>query len=92
METNRLITDAVNLYSVSRTTGITYTPLSGATTISSWRNTTNIDDNMSNSLPIGFSYVYNGIRSDSFRVSNFRLYYFQYYFWCNRQVQVLTDT
>jgi len=64
-----LITDAVNLYSVSRTTGITYTPLSGANTISSWRNTTNIDDNMSNSLPIGFSYVYNGVRSDSFRVS-----------------------
>ncbi|MBX7043539.1 MAG: fibronectin type III domain-containing protein [Ignavibacteria bacterium] len=64
-----VLTDAVNLYSVSRTTGITYTPLTGANTISSWRNTTNIDDNMSNNLPIGFPFVYNGVRSESFRVS-----------------------
>ena len=64
-----VITDAVNLYSVARTTGITYTPLTGANTISSWRNTTNIDDNMSNDLPIGFPFVYNGVRSESFRVS-----------------------
>ncbi len=64
-----VITDAVNIYSVSRSTGITYTPLTGANTISSWRNGTDIDDNLSNSLPIGFSFVYNGVRADSFRVS-----------------------
>ncbi|MEP7169512.1 MAG: fibronectin type III domain-containing protein [Bacteroidota bacterium] len=64
---------AVNVYSVTRTTGITYTPLAGASPVSSWRNGTGTpisrDDNLSNNQPIGFPFVYNGVRSDSFRVS-----------------------
>ena len=61
--------DAVNVYSVARSTGITYTPLAGATSVTSWRNGVDIDDNLSNNQPIGFSFIYNGVRTDSFRVS-----------------------
>lgn len=68
-KTPRYQSDAVNVYSVVRTTGISYTPIAGGTSVTSWRNGTNIDDNLSNNQPIGFSYVYNGVRSDSFRVS-----------------------
>ncbi|MEO6695288.1 MAG: fibronectin type III domain-containing protein [Ignavibacteria bacterium] len=61
--------DAVNVYGVTRTTGITYTPIAGGTSVTSWRNLANIDDNMSNNQPIGFSLVYNGVRSTEFRVN-----------------------
>lgn len=60
---------AVNVYVPTRTTGITYTSITGGTFVTSWRNGADLDDNLSNNLPIGFSYVYNGIRTDSFRVS-----------------------
>ncbi|HMQ67925.1 MAG TPA: hypothetical protein PKA90_02995 [Ignavibacteria bacterium] len=59
--------DAVNVYAVTRTTGITYTPIAG-NTISSWRSGSGADDNLSNAVPIGFSFVYNGVRADSFLV------------------------
>lgn len=59
--------DAVNVYAVTRTTGITYTPIAGST-ISSWRSGAGADDNLSNAVPIGFSFVYNGVRADSFLV------------------------
>ncbi|MEZ4691895.1 MAG: hypothetical protein R3A12_17765 [Ignavibacteria bacterium] len=59
--------DAVNVYAVTRTTGITYTPIAG-NNISSWRSGAGADDNLSNAVPIGFSFVYNGVRVDSFLV------------------------
>jgi len=66
-------TEAINVYAVTRTTGITYTPVAGGTSVTSWRNgnsgTIAQDDNLSNNQPIGFSFVYNGVRTDSFRVS-----------------------
>src|ERR1043166_2074773 len=62
--------DAVNNYPVTRTTGITYTSIVGSgTNITSWRNGLSTDDNMSNSQPIGFNFVYNGVVYQNFLVS-----------------------
>lgn len=55
-------------YTATRATGITYTPLSGATSVSTWLNTTSTD-NMSASLPIGFSFPFDGVNHTQFRVS-----------------------
>lgn len=62
--------DAVNLYPVTRTTGITFSSISGTgTSVASWRNGTSLDDNLSNSLPIGFNFTYNGGVYQNFRLS-----------------------
>jgi hypothetical protein len=49
-------------YDVTRTTGITYNSISGTgIVISSWRNPNNSpDDNLSNAIPIGFPFPYQG--------------------------------
>jgi len=60
--------EAVNLYTVGYTTGITYTPVTGGTAVTSWRGSSS-NDNMSNNQPIGFVFVYNGNIAEYFRVS-----------------------
>ncbi|MDX6692429.1 MAG: trimeric autotransporter adhesin [Blastocatellia bacterium] len=61
---------AVNNYAPTRTTGITYGSISGTgTSVTSWRNTTSLDDNLSNNQPIGFTFIYNGGAFQNFRVS-----------------------
>ena len=48
-------------YTVTRTTGITYTSISGSgTAISSWKNGTDADDNLSNAITIPFSFPFDG--------------------------------
>lgn len=54
---------------VSRSTGTSYTSIFPATSITTWRNSANTDDNLSNNQPIGFNFVYNGTSYSSFRVS-----------------------
>ncbi len=50
-------------YDVTRTTGISYSSISGSgNTISSWRNPSgSSDDNLSNAIPIGFTFLYHGV-------------------------------
>ncbi|HEX9988370.1 MAG TPA: fibronectin type III domain-containing protein [Chloroflexia bacterium] len=61
---------AMNNYVPSRTTGITYSSISGTgTSVTSWGNSANTDDNLSNSQPIGFTFIYNGQAVTQFRVS-----------------------
>jgi hypothetical protein len=60
----------VNTYDVSRFTSVTYTSIAGTgTAVSSWRNGTNTDDNLSNSIPIGFNFTYDGGVRTAFLVS-----------------------
>jgi uncharacterized repeat protein (TIGR02543 family) len=62
--------EAVNLYPVTRATAITFNSISGTgTSVGSWRNAASLDDNLSNSLPIGFSFTYNGGVYQNFRLS-----------------------
>lgn len=57
-------------YQVTRQTGITFTSISTTgTSFSGWRNTTSIDDNRSNSTPIGFTFNYIGQDYTSFSAS-----------------------
>ncbi|MGK4568341.1 beta strand repeat-containing protein [Flavobacterium sp. 3HN19-14] len=63
-------------YNVTRTTGTPYTSIFPATNVTSWRNNTTgsgsgamSDDNLSNTQPIGFSFVYNGTSYSNFLVS-----------------------
>lgn len=52
------------------TNGITYTSISGSgTSVSSWKNGTNTDDNLSTSIPIGFGFGYEGATFSNFLVS-----------------------
>ncbi|MCU1267767.1 MAG: hypothetical protein JWM21_4085 [Acidobacteria bacterium] len=61
---------AVNNYAVTRTTGITFSSISGTgTSVTTWRNGTSLDDNLSNNQPIGFPFLYNGGAYQNFRVS-----------------------
>jgi hypothetical protein len=57
-------------FTVTRTTGITYNTISTTgTSFAGWRNTTSIDDNRSNSTPIGFNFNYIGVDYTSFSAS-----------------------
>ncbi len=58
-------------YTPSRTTGITFTSISGTgTSFPSWRNTTtSTDDNMSTAVPIGFNFLYDGVQVCEVNVS-----------------------
>ena len=58
-------------FNVTRTTGITYNSIAGTgTSMSGWRNTsTNTDDNLSTSQPIGFAFPYKGATYSNFSVS-----------------------
>lgn len=72
LEFSTLYTQSLQNYSVSRTTGITYTSI--ATTgnsIGAWRNngTFGQDDNRSYPIPLGFDFWYNGVRFDEISVS-----------------------
>ncbi len=50
-------------YTATRNTGITYTSISGTGNVfPSWRNGLNTDDNMSTAVPIGFDFVYDGVK------------------------------
>jgi hypothetical protein len=51
----------LDAYTVTRTTAVTFTSISGTgTAVTSWKNGTNRDDNMSNPIPIGFGFPYDG--------------------------------
>jgi len=52
-------------YTASRTTGITYTPLSSGSTFT-WRNGTDTDDNRSDATNIGFDFWFLGTRITQF--------------------------
>ncbi len=58
-------------FDVTKSTGITYNSISGTgTSNTGWRNTTtNTDDNMSTSQPIGFSFPYKGVNYTNFSMS-----------------------
>jgi hypothetical protein len=57
-------------FSVSRTTGITFTSISGTgTSFAGWRAGTSIDDNRSNATPIGFTFNYMGTDYTTFSAS-----------------------
>ncbi|MBI2967456.1 MAG: gliding motility-associated C-terminal domain-containing protein [Bacteroidetes bacterium] len=58
----------LDAYTVTRTTGIAYSDISGATAVSTWRNGTSTDNTSAN-LPIGFSFEYDGGIHTQFRVS-----------------------
>jgi gliding motility-associated-like protein len=63
------VASGIDTYTVTRNTGITYTNISGTgTAVSSWRNGTS-DDNLSNTLNIGFNFLYDGGNHTQFRVS-----------------------
>lgn len=67
-----MLAQSVANYSVTRTTGITYTSIASTGTSFIWRNTsggaTN-DDNRSIATPIGFDFWYLGVRYTSFSAS-----------------------
>ncbi len=51
----------LDTYTVTRTTGITYTSISGSgTAVTSWKNGADADDNMSTAITIPFSFPYDG--------------------------------
>ncbi|MFO0385781.1 MAG: GEVED domain-containing protein, partial [Flavobacteriales bacterium] len=58
-------------FNATRSTGITYTSIaSTGTSVGSWRNgPTNTDDNLSDNIPIGFSFGYQGTTYTDMRVS-----------------------
>ena len=62
-------TSALN-FDVTRSTGVAFNSISATgLSISGWHNGTNTDDNLSNSTPIGFNFVYSGVTYTSFLVS-----------------------
>jgi gliding motility-associated-like protein len=51
----------LDTYTVTRNTGITFTNISGTgTAVTSWKNSTDIDDNLSTSITIPFNFLYDG--------------------------------
>ena len=57
-------------YEVTRSTGITFNSISSTgNSVSSWRSGFSTDDNLSNAVPIGFNFSYNGSLYSSFLVS-----------------------
>ncbi|MFM9052521.1 MAG: hypothetical protein ACKOKF_09460, partial [Bacteroidota bacterium] len=57
-------------YNVNRSTGISYNSISSTgNSIASWRNSANTDDNLSQSIPIGFNFNYVGGNFNSVLVS-----------------------
>lgn len=55
------VNEGIDAYTISRTTGAAYTDISGTgTPVASWKNSTNKDDNLSNSISIPFSFPYDG--------------------------------
>lgn len=67
--TNQFTTSSLLNYKIDRTTGITYSSISATgTSISSWKNSTNTDDNISNKVSIGFNFRYAGAIYTSFQV------------------------
>jgi hypothetical protein len=72
LSSSALIAQAVNHYTVTRTTGITYNSIaSTGSPATAWRNsgTYIVDDNRSYSQPIGFDFWYNGTRYTTFCIS-----------------------
>lgn len=64
-----LAATGLDAYTVTRNTGIVYTDIAGTgTAVTSWRNGTS-DDNLSNTLNIGFNFLYDGGNHTQFRVS-----------------------
>ena len=57
-------------YDVTRTTAIAFSSISATgTSVPSWKSGTNTDDNLSNSIPVGFNFTYDGGTYSSFLVS-----------------------
>ena len=70
--TTTTFSQSISNYSTSRTTGITYSSISGSgNSVSTWRNTGQYsqDDNRSLPIDIGFDFWYNGVRYTQFNVS-----------------------
>jgi hypothetical protein len=66
---NRFTTRGALSYEVTRSTGISFTSISSTgSSVPSWRNGTDTDDNLSNALSIGFNFVYDGATYTSFLV------------------------
>jgi hypothetical protein len=67
---NQFTTAPVLTYDVIRNTNNTFSSVSATgTTISSWKNQSNTDDNLSTAQPIGFNFVYENGTYSSFLVS-----------------------
>lgn len=67
---NNVNAQSVGNYSVTRTTGITYSSISATgSSFAAWRGGTNDDDNRSQATSIGFDFWYNGTRYTTFSVS-----------------------
>ncbi len=57
-------------YSVIRQTGITYGSISSTgNSVSTWKNGNNTDDNLSNAVPVGFSFGYQGASFSNILIS-----------------------
>ncbi|MFM2206793.1 MAG: hypothetical protein RL213_768 [Bacteroidota bacterium] len=57
-------------FDVARLTGISYSSIaSSGNIVASWRNGTGTDDNLSNSVPIGFNFNYQGVACSNVLVS-----------------------
>ena len=57
-------------YNVTRTTNVPDTSISGTgTSVASWRNPLNTDDNLSNTIPIGFNFTYQGVTRTNVLIS-----------------------
>ena len=60
----------LSTYTVNRSTGVTYTSIaSTGTPVTSWKNGTSDDDNMSTAIDIGFPFLYDGVRQCQVNVS-----------------------
>lgn len=58
---NSFTTTTTLSYEVQRSTGISFSSIANSgNTVSSWRNGSNTDDNLSNAVPIGFNFNYQG--------------------------------
>ena len=68
---NQFTTGSPLNYEITRSTGITYNSIvsSGSVVTTGWRNGLSTDDNLSNAVPIGFNFGYNGNTVSSFLIS-----------------------
>lgn len=65
-----LLAQGVSIYTVSRQTGITYSSISATgTSVGSWRGGSNLGDNRSFPVPIGFTFYYLGINYTTVNIS-----------------------
>ncbi|MBK6445643.1 MAG: hypothetical protein IPF81_10185 [Bacteroidetes bacterium] len=67
---NQFRTATLLEYSVLRQTGISYGSISSTgNSVTSWKNGNNTDDNLSNAVPIGFGFAYQGVNFSNILIS-----------------------